>query len=286
MNKTIFLIFILFTTFVYAKINVIVSIAPQYTFVKRIGADMVNLTTMVKPGNSPHTYEPKPSQMKEISKADIYFSIGVEFEKAWLPRFANQNKKMQIFNLTDGIEKLEITQHDDEHENGKHENEHHDGDPHVWTSPANVKIIANNIYKYLLHVDKANEKYYKKNLDKFLSEIESTDQQIKNILKNTKVGEKFMVFHPSWGYFAQEYNLAQITVEVDGKSPKPKTLSRIMREAKKEDVKAIFVQPEFSDKTARTIANQLNINVIKASPLDKNWSQSLINLAKAIAEDK
>jgi len=278
MNRTIFLFFTLFATFLYAKINIVVSIPPQFSFIKKIGADMVNITTMVKPGNSPHTYEPKPSQMKEISKANIYFTIGVEFEKAWIPRFANQNKEMQIFDLSKGIEKLKVMGHGGEH--------HEESDPHVWTSPENVKIIANNIYKYLLHVDPSNKKYYKKNLEQFLSEIKSTDQKIKKILENTKIGTKFMVFHPSWGYFAQKYNLSQITVEINGKSPKPKTLSHIMKEAKEEDVKAIFVQPEFSDKTAKTIASQLNINVIKASPLDKNWSQSLINLAKAIAEYK
>ncbi len=92
--KKIFITFILgFTTLTYANVNAIVSILPQQTFVKAIGGEKVNISLMVKPGNSPHTYEPKPSQMRDISKADIYFSIGVEFEKAWLPKFMNQNKK-------------------------------------------------------------------------------------------------------------------------------------------------------------------------------------------------
>ena len=268
--KKYFFLFLFFTSFIYAKINIIVSIVPQYSFVKAIGGDKINLALMINPGNSPHTYEPKASQMKEISKANIYFSIGVEFEKAWLPRFSNQNQKMQIFDLSYGVKKM--------HNNGD--------DPHIWTAPSNIKIIANNIYAHLSLLDKKNLNYYKKNLDTFLSKINTTDKQIKDILKKVDSNSNFMVFHPSWGYFAKEYNLNQIAIEIDGKNPKPKNLSHIIKEARELKIKAIFVQPEFSDKTAQTIANQLQIKVIKISPLAANWSNNLIKLATAIAYNK
>ena len=91
-----------------------------------------------------------------------------------------------------------------------------------------------------------------------------------------------MVFHPSWGYFADEFGLTQLAIQTHGKNPKPKELIYILKKAKKENIQAIFASPEFSMKTAKQIARELNIKVLKVSPLNPNWSQNLIDLAKAI----
>ncbi|UPT78570.1 zinc ABC transporter substrate-binding protein [Sulfurovum sp. XGS-02] len=287
--KKITLIFLLSTTYIFSNINAVVSILPEETFVKAIGGNKVNVALMVEPGNSPHTYEPKPSQMVEIAKAHLYFAIDVEFEHVWLPKFKNLNPEMQIIDLADNITKIKMQEahEEDEHEEemDAHHSEHkHEGkDPHIWTAPANVKVIAKNIYNALTKVDPENRDYYKKNLDIFLTAIDETDREITDILSPLKDGEKFMVFHPSWGYFAQAYHLQQIAVEVEGKEPKPKELIHLLREAKAEKVKAIFTQPEFSDTVAKIIAKELQIPVVKVTPLAGNWSENLINIAKSIA---
>ncbi|MEA2050407.1 MAG: zinc ABC transporter substrate-binding protein [Campylobacterota bacterium] len=283
------LLLFLGVTALQANVNAVVSILPQQTFLKAIGGDKVNISLMVKPGNSPHTYEPKPSQMKDISKADIYFAIGVEFEHVWLDRFKNQNSNMKVVNISKGIIREAMASHSHKH----HDDEHHDNyekkhkktkkDPHVWTSPNNVKQIVQNIYNELVVIDKENKAYYKSNLEKYLNYIDNTDNEIKAILKDVPRDTKFMVFHPAWGYFAHQYHLTQLPIEIEGKSPKPKALAYIIKEAKEENVKAVFTQPEFSDKIAKTIANQLNIKVIKTSPLSPKWKQNLLKLAKAIA---
>ena len=276
----------------YANINAVVSILPQKNFVKAIGGDKVDVSLMVKPGNSPHTYEPKPSQMKDISKADIYFSIGIEFEESWLPKFANQNKKMKIADIGKSIEKIAMEKHHheeeshekhDEHHNEDHHDEHGSLDPHIWTSPDNVKIISKNILNNLVNIDKNNKKYYEKNYKIFIDSINDTDIKIKDILKDTKRDAKFMVFHPAWGYFAKQYNLVQVPIEIEGKTPKPRDIIRLIKEAKKQNIKAILTAPEFSDKVAKQIAKKLNIKVIKLSTLSSKWSTNLINLAKIIS---
>ncbi len=267
------LLILLFTGITFAKVNVVVSIVPQKVFVNKIGGDKVDVTVMVENGASPHTYTPKPSQMKRLSKAKLYLAIGVEFEKVWLSKFINQNRDMLVVDTSKDINKTTMHHHKQE-----------ELDPHVWVDPINVKIIAQNIYKALVKVDKANKNYYKENLEKFLKEIDELDQNIKNILKDTPKGTTFMVFHPAWGYFAKRYGLEQLAVEVEGKSPKMKALVKIIEKAKKEKVQAIFTQPEFSDKASKIISKQLNISVIKASTLAaENWAENLQNLAKAIA---
>ena len=279
------LILLTLNTMLFANINTIVSILPEQTFVKAIGKEKVNVAVMVQPGNSPHNYEPKPSQMVEISKAELYFAIGVEFEAAWLGKFKSLNPKMQIVDLAEGITKIEMPKaHDDDEHEAHHEGHNHTGsDPHIWTSPANVKHIAQTIYKALAQKDPANAGFYKTNLEAFLLTVEETDTQIKQILSTLGNQRKFMVFHPSWGYFAKAYDLEQIAVEVEGKEPKPKVLMHLLSEAKEERVSAIFTQPEFSDAVSQVIAKELQIPVKKISPLAPNWSENLIGMAKAIA---
>jgi zinc transport system substrate-binding protein len=282
MNKLITLL-LLSTTYIFSNINAIVSILPQQTFLHAIGGEKVNITLMVQPGNSPHTYEPKPSQMVSVSKADIYMAIGVEFEHVWLPKFTTLNSKMQVVDLTKGIEKMPMAHGDHDHDTHQ---EHTSLDPHTWTSPSNVEIIAYNIYKALIKADSTNQVYYQENLEKFMASVKQTDTQIKEILSTLKESRRFMVFHPSWGYFAKAYNLEQIAVEVEGKSPKPKELVNLIKEAKEERVKAIFTQPEFSDSSAKIIAHELDIPVVKVSPMNPKWSENLINIAKTIAGQK
>jgi zinc transport system substrate-binding protein len=277
MKKISILLILILNTLLFSKTNVVVSIIPQKSFVDAIGGKFVHTTVMVPPGSSPHTYEPKPSQMREISKANIYFSIDIEFEKAWLPRFKNQNKKMLVVDLAHGITKIQMPAF--KNTNKKEE----ERDPHIWTSLTNIKIIALHITRVLSKFDKKHTDYYKKNYDNFIAKINKTDKKIRKILEKTKNNTKFMVFHPSWGYFAKEYNLTQFPIEIQGKTPKPKELIYIIKKAKDEHIKAIFSQPEFSDKIALQIAKELQIPVIKATPLSPDWAKNLINFARAIA---
>ena len=278
-----------------AKQMVIVSILPQKTFVQKIAKEKIDVTVMVKPGSSPHSYEPKPSQMLAISKAEVYLTIGVEMEDVWLGKFKAQNNTLEFVDIGKGITKLEMLEHNHHEEHHHEEHHHHDEhngekehheeglDPHIWTSPKNVKIIAKNIFEALVKIDVANKTFYKANLDEFIKEIEETDEKIKDILKDMKAQSKFMVFHPSWAYFAQDYNLVQIAVEVEGKKPKPKEMVEIIKEIKEEDIKVIFTQPEFSDKSAQVIAREANVRVKKLSALHPKWADNLINMARSIA---
>lgn len=289
MKQLLALLLLLLTSLALAKPNVIVSIAPQKTFVQKIAKDMVDVTVMVPAGSSPHSYEPKPSQMISLSNADIYFSIGVEFEKAWLPKFRSQNPTLSFVNISSNIAKIPMQSA--QHHEASHEEEHHHEsdehsslDPHTWVAPKNVAIMAQSIYENLSKISPENREAYRANLNSFLKEIEATDTKIKELLHKLPKDTKFMVFHPSWGYFATQYGLTQVALEVEGKSPKMKELIEIIEEAKEERVRVIFTQPEFSDKSAKIIAKEAGIKVEKISPLNPNWAQNLINMATKIAK--
>lgn len=285
--KKIIITLTLSITYIFG-LNAVVSITPEQEFLQAIGGDRVNISLMVKAGDSPHTYEPKPSQMIALSKADIYFAIGVEFEKAWLPKFKNLNPTMDIIDISQGVVKMtmEKDNHDEEEEEHHDEHEHQGDDPHIWTSIANIKLMATNIYTALSQKEPQNQDYFRANLDKYLLSLEQKDKEIRDILSSIKGDRVFMVFHPSWGYFARDYNLTQLSVEIEGKEPKPKELIHLLKEAKAKGVKAIFTQPEFSDTVSIVIAKELNIPVVKVTPLSAQCSQNLINIAKTIAQSE
>ena len=280
MNRILLLCLLTFLpVLLFGKVDVVVSILPQKTFVKKIAGDLVDVTVMVAPGASPAVYEPKPSQMKKITKAQIYFSIGVPFEKAWLSRFKAQNPNMLLYDTSKGIKKLPMQ----EHHHGHHYHSSSILDPHIWLSPTLVKIQAKNIADALKKIDPKHKTVYENNLNKFKKEIDELNRRLSKILKPCQ-GKAMMVFHPSWGYFAKEYGLKQIPVEVEGKEPKSKELVKIIHEAKEEGVKTVFVQPQFSKRTAKVIATSIGAKIVEADPVAPNWAENLIQIAKNICK--
>lgn len=298
--KTLLVILLSLSTFIYAK-EVTVSIVPQKYFVQKIAKDKIDVNVMVKPGFSPATYEPKTSQMRKLSNSLVYFSIDVPFEDAWLSKFKSANKNMLIVDTDEGIEKIEMLKHEHhdeaedtkeehhEHEEAKHEEKEHEEhdheglDPHIWLDPVLVKIQAKNIYEALVKIDETNKEFYLKNYETFLEELDTLDNKLKNILKDTK-DKAFMVFHPSWGYFAKRYDLEQIAIESEGKKPKPAELVELIKDAKEHNIKIVFVSPQFSKKGAKIISQSINGNVAVINPLSEKWDVNLINTAKEIVK--
>lgn len=265
-------------------LDISVSIVPQEYFVKKIGGNRVKVNVMVKQGAEPATYEPKPRQLRALSDAEAYISIGVPFEKAWMNKIKGANSQMLIIDSTKGINKMEMVAHN-HHENHEHEDHYSEEtlDPHVWLSPQLAKIQAENIYQGLSQLDSENQGQYKQNLDRFISEIDQLDRKIKQNLAEVK-NRKFIVFHPAWGYFAREYNLEQIPVEVGGQEPSAYELVQLIKTAKEENIKVVFAQPEFSTKSAKTIAKEFDGKLIFITPLAPDWYNNLLKVSEHFAD--
>ncbi|PIE61345.1 MAG: cation ABC transporter substrate-binding protein [Desulfobacterales bacterium] len=268
-----------------ARQSIFVSILPQKYMVERIGKNKVHVNVIVAPGANPHTYEPKPAQMAILSKAQLYFSIGVPFENFWLDKIAAANPKMKIIHTDEGIHKLPMTAyHKDKHHTSEsyhdeHSSHGHAGmDPHIWTSPILVKQQAETICKALSKEDPSNAAFYASNLNAFIWEIQDLDQQLHDLFQD-KPGTRFMAFHPAWGYFARDYGLEMIPIEMEGKDPKPAQLMRLIKHARAYGIRVIFVQPQFSSKSAALIAREIKGRVVAADPLAYQWMDNLKTIA-------
>ena len=286
MKKILFLCIAFFTLLNASKPEITVNILPQKYFVEKIVKDKFEINVMVKPGSSPHNYEPKPSQMKSLVNSKAYFLVGDPFEQAWMDKFKQNAKNTLFVDTTKGIEKIQMEEHnhhDEANVDAKHDEHDHSGfDPHVWLDPLLVKIQAKNIYEAMVEIDSQNSDFYKTNYEEFIKELDTLDENIKTILSPYK-DKAFMVFHPSWGYFAKRYDLEQISIEIEGKEPKPNELVELIEEAKKYDIKIVFVAPQFSQKSAKTISKNINANVIAIDPISGNWKESMLDTANQIA---
>lgn len=256
------------------KTGVAVTILPQQEFVERVGGDRVDITVMVPPGASPHTYEVTPAQMIKLSNAKAYFKVGspIEFELTWLDKLIAQNKNILVVDCSKGIDLIES---DDPDEPGT--------DPHIWTSPRNVKTVVKNICAGLSQVDPQGRQYYEKNRDSYLQQLGELDTTLQASLGNIS-NRTFIVYHPAWGYFAHDYSLKQLGIEQDGKEPRAAYMSRLINEARAEGIKVVFVSPEFDSRSAETIAREIGGRVVIIDPLAEGYLDNMKEVAAAFEE--
>ncbi|MCJ8501490.1 metal ABC transporter solute-binding protein, Zn/Mn family [Desulfatitalea alkaliphila] len=275
------------------SLTVFVSILPQQYFVHQIAGDLVQVQVMVSPGAGPHTYEPKPAQMAALAGARLYFSVGVAFEQAWLPRFKSVNPNMRVVAMDQGIEKMAMDAHAHHHHDDHphphaqvhaHAHAHDDAaalDPHIWLAPPLVKIMAGHTLAALQEELPEHAAVFQANHEAFVDRLDRLHRRIAEMLTDHQ-GMRFMVFHPSWGYFAHTYGLLQVPIEVEGKAPKPAQLQQLILEARAADIKVIFVQPQFSTRSARMIAEAIEGDVVAADPLAYEWEAGLLEQATAL----
>ena len=255
-------------------ILVSVSIPPQAYFITRVAGDLVETNILVGAGDDPHSYEPTPRQMQSISNSQVYFAVGVEFEDAWLPRFASTNPDMAIVDTSADIQRIPA--------NDTHDTDGTGEDPHIWLSPKLVKRQAQVIADTLMTLDPENQLAYQAGLDSFRNDIVQLDLEINEQFAPLSF-KKFVTIHPSLGYFALDYGLEMIPVEVEGQEPGAEELSQIINLARTNEISVIFAQKAFSSKNAQVLADEICAKVVVLDPLAYEWMSNLHTIAREVA---
>jgi zinc transport system substrate-binding protein len=260
------------------RITVTVSVLPQKYIVEAIGGERIEVTVMVPPGASPEVYEPKPFQLRALAATQLYFSIGVPFETAWLPRFTGVSPTLRIVPMHHGLHQPESSRRPpDDHAHGAGE------DPHLWTSPPMVRLMAATIAQSLTEADPQHGTAYAARYARFAKRINALDSQILDLFAEVPPARRrFLVVHPAWSHFANAYRLEQIATETDGKEPGPRGLASTIAAARRSNLKTVFVQPEFSTRTAAVISKALGARQVAITPLAADWPQNLLEVAQKI----
>ena len=192
-----------------------------------------------------------------MKQAKVYTKVGsgVEFELVHMDKIMEANEDMLVVDCSQGIELMEK-------------------DPHIWLSPRNAKIMVENICNGLIQIDPENKEYYIQNKNEYFTKLDDLDEDITNSLEGV-TNRSFMVFHPAWGYFARDYNLTQIPVEIEGKTPSPRDVANLIQEAKEHNIKVLFASPQFDVRSAETIAEAIGGRVVFINSLARNYISNM-----------
>ncbi|SMC09013.1 metal ABC transporter solute-binding protein, Zn/Mn family [Nitratiruptor tergarcus] len=275
-----FLLLFFFATLLFAKDTILVSILPQKFFLEQIAKDSFDIEVLIPPGASPATYTLKPSQIKKIRKARCYFTIGVPFEKAWRDRIQAANSELHFVDSGKYIRRYPLAHH---HHHEEHEHEK-SLDPHIWLAPNLVPLIARAMLDELLKLEPNKKKFFLTNYQEFAQKTIEIDSKIYSLLLQKK-SKAFLVYHPSFGYFARSYGLEQLAIEKEGKEPKMQDLIQLAKKAKALGIKTIFIEPQFPQKSAKFLAQKIGAMVKVIDPLAYDWENNILKVARAIAGD-
>jgi zinc transport system substrate-binding protein len=247
---------------------VAVSVAPLGWAVQQLVGDRVQLEVMVPPGASPATHEPTLAQMQDLSRARLYVKVGhpaFAFERAWLGHLLDHNARMKIVSAAGRAP------------SGP-------DDPHLWTSPRVMRGLAQDLAEALQDLLPDQKTQIQASLDSLVGRIDALDAEIRAMLQSV-AGRTFYVFHPAWGWFAADYGLHQVAIEekgAHGSEPSPEHLARLIRQAREERIGVVFVQPQYSDRSAVLVAREIGARVEVLDPLAADWLNNLRHVAETM----
>lgn len=259
---------------------VLVSVAPHKFFVERIAGDTLKVGLMVPAGASSHTYEPTPKQMLAASNADLWFVIGETFENRASRAFQSHKPHLQLIDLRQGLDLITIDSHGSHCQHCKRAGS---ADLHIWISPRMAKMQAQTIAEALINRYPEHAQRYRESLAAFLIELDNLDHDIAVLMK-TASNRTIMVSHPAYAYFCRDYGLSQLSIEMEGKDPTPQQLTNILNQARAAQIKTIFIQPQYNNKGANLIAQELGAQVVNLDPYSENYMQTMRDIANKFAD--
>ena len=241
-----------------AKVAVVTTLFPLYDFTQNIGQDKVEVSLLLPPGVEPHSFEPKPSDIAKISKADIFVYTG-KFMEPWAEDIIKSiaDKNVKVVDSSIGIKMIPAVFHDQDEPEGSM-------DPHIWLDFDNDKIIADNIAQALSEKDAANADYYKQKAGEYKNALSMLDSEYKTALSSCKNKEIVYGSHYAFGYLARRYNLQYLAAQGMSPDAEPtaQDLIQLVRQIKKDNIRYVFYEELTSPKIAETLANETRTKML------------------------
>ena len=261
-----------------AGLLIAVSIPPQAWFVSQIAGDKAGVLILAGSGQNPHNYEPTPKQIQSLASAAAWILSGAEFEISLRPKVSSLFPNLLIVDGTNGA-RFRTLENDHAENDGGHSSI--EIDRHTWLGREPAKILASHITNTLISLDSENADYYSRRGEKLVNEIDAEFNRLKIALEPLRGGNVF-VYHPSFGYFLDEFGIHQEAVETGGKEPGPRTLNDLMIKLTEERPAALFTQTQFPVSAARTLASAVDAELISVDPLAEDWLENIRFLGQAL----
>lgn len=255
-------------------LSIVVTIHPLALLLEEIGGERVAVHVLVPPGASPHEFEPRPSDLIRVARADAFLKVGGGLDD-WAGRlFATARTAGTVSSLLGLLGREE----EGEEEGGKHSardaahphgsRPHRGDDPHVWLDPILVREeIVPVLAALLIRLDPSGAAHYNDLAARFRSSLGKLDREIRSVLgADTR---HYVAFHSAWRHFAARYALEEIAVvqRMAGEEPTPRELGNLVREARRARLRAILVEPQLDPRLARTLSNEFGGATVLVDPL-------------------
>ena len=276
-----------------SKPLIVTTLFPQYDFARQLVKDKAEVVLLLSPGVESHDFEPTPSDIILINKADLFIYTGDEMEP-WVAKILDSidNDELTILDVSEGVETIceeenrehnhvheENQEHDEEsHIEAEHSEDNHNGniilesdehaghdhshgaDPHIWTSPVNAMKMVENIEKALVEIDSKNASFYETNAHEYIHSLEELDSQFRQIVSESDSKTIYFGGRFAMSYFAHEYGLNYVAAfdSCQAESePSARLIVKIIDLMKAENVNYIFHEEMTDPKAARIIAEEI-----------------------------
>lgn len=255
---------------------VVVSLPPQGWLVERLAGDAVRLEVALAPGESPASYDPTPRRLARLSGLRLYLAVGVPMERVLLPHLGALNDTLDIVDLRGEAAPPGTTGHDHDHGHG------HGPDPHVWLSPRRMIGLAEVAAAALTDLLPAAAEAIAARGARLRADLEALDAEVA-VLLAPAAGCTLLVYHPAFGYLAQDYGFTQVALEKDGLPPSPRHLADVLDGIRDGGSRTVFVQPQSGGSALRALAETEHLRVEVLDPLAADYPTNLRHIATAIA---
>lgn len=240
--------------------------------VRNVGGNRVTVVQIVPSGSDPHSFEPRPSVIQAISRARVFFANGLLLEPFFEKLEAQLPRNARIVELADGMPNLiKVKEHATEAHAGEsnkseHGHEHGEYDPHLWLDPTYGIRYVEKIRDTLTAVDPAGRSTYTQNASRYIAQIRQADAAVQRCLAGIPQAQRKLVSqHEALLYFNRYYKLSSIGTIADfaGQERGPASLARLAQAMKKENVRVIFTEPQFSQGEARALAEATGARIAR-----------------------
>ncbi|GBD17129.1 Manganese-binding lipoprotein MntA [bacterium HR26] len=243
------------------QVRAVVSLPVFVSLVEAVGADRVQVSSIVPAGTDPHTYQPAPRDAQALAEAEVIFVNGLGLE-GWLDDLiASAGSSARVVELAEGLQTIQ-----DAPSTPEPEHAHEAGNPHLWLDPGYAIEYVRRIAQALGEIDPDGAATYRANAERYIAEIEEFDAWAKEqVQRIPPEHRKLVTFHDAFPYFAEHYGLELVGVIVlsPGREPSPQELAQLVDLIRRQGVPAIFTEPQFNPKLAETLAREAGVEVLE-----------------------
>lgn len=246
------------------KLSVVATIFPVYDFARTICGDRGDVTMLLPPGTEPHSYDPRPSDIAAIGKADIFIHTLAALEP-WVPRLLQGIGKPSLVIVEAGGGAALTSSGPGGGDAGGGDHGTQGGiDPHVWLDLRNAALMVDAIADAVARKDPANGAYYRANADRLKGSLRSLDHDFSRGLSSCASRTIVHGGHSTFGYLAKRYGLSYVAAQAvnPDAEPTPATMARLIDLVRKEKISAVFSEVLLPPRIAETIAREARVRIL------------------------